>query len=253
MSAKRMIRQALCRVKAASPFVRTFSAAIELREYNLKPSRAGEFQKLANASGALRKELAPLRLFATSDTGGQLHRVFHFYYHPSLQSRDDVARGMRECAQWTAFEGDAARCCDKQSSSIYAEAPFVAECYGGMSTERIATADRCAAVYELRRYRLVLGYDTVPRFMDYYSSGLSSKLQVSVEAGSRFCSLLYTEVGSLNEVVELWRHHGVAGMVQARVLSRQSQPWKKAVANIAPLALSFSNTLLTPAPFSNWC
>jgi hypothetical protein len=65
MSAKRMIRQALCRVKASSPFVRTFSAAIELREYNLKPSRAGEFQKLANASGALRNQHAPLRLLTS--------------------------------------------------------------------------------------------------------------------------------------------------------------------------------------------
>jgi hypothetical protein len=248
-----MIRRALGSAKSVQPFARAFSAAVELREYSLKPSRAAAFQKLANASGALRKQLAPLRLFATSDAGGELNTVFHFYYHTSLQSRADAARGLREHAQWSALEGDAAQCCDKQSCNIYAEAPFVAESYGGMATEHIAATDRCPAIYELRRYRLVLGYDTVPRFMDCFSSGLSSKLLASHEAGSRFCSLLYTEVGSLNEVVELWRHNGVSGMEQARVLSRQSQPWKKAVARIAPLALSFSNTLLTPAPFSNWC
>jgi hypothetical protein len=136
---------------------------------------------------------------------------------------------------------------------VYTEGHFVAETFGGFATETVAAVGGCAAVYELRRYRLVLGYDTVPRFMDYYSGGVSSKLEASKEAGSRFCSLLYTEVGHLNEVLEIWRHNGVAGMEQARVLSRRSQPWKMAVANIAPLALSFSNTLLTPAPFSNWC
>jgi hypothetical protein len=239
--------------KSATHFVRRFSAAVELREYSLKPSHAGQFLQMADATGALRKQLAPLRLFAVSNTGGQLNTAFHFYYHPSLQRRDDAARAMRAHAQWSEFESHSARCCDRQSSCIYAEAPFVAGAYGGMATEIVAGNGDCAAVYEIRRYRLVLGYDTVPRFMDHYSSGLSSKLDASKEAGSRFCSLLYTEVGHLNEVLEIWRHNGVSGMEQARVLSRQSQPWKVAVANIAPLALSFSNTLLTPTPFSNWC
>ena len=231
---------------------RRFSAAIELREYELKPSAAESFLHMANSSADLRKQLTPLRLFAMPDTGGQLNTAFHFYHHANLSAREDVFKGMGRHPQWLQFAKECRPCCDKQSSSIYSEASFVAESYGGMATERIDPSDGHAALYELRRYRLVLGYDTVPRFIEHYSGGLHSKLQVSKDAGSRFCSLLYTEVGSLNEVIELWMHNGVAGLEQCRVLSRQSQLWKKAVGNIAPLALSFTNTLLKPASFSNW-
>ena len=225
---------------------------MELRKYELKPSDSAVFLKLASAAGDLRKQLAPLRLFATPDTGGQLNTVVHFYYHPSLKHRDDAARAMRENTPWMKFEEESRRCCDKQSSYIYSEAPFVAQSYGGMATHRIAATEDYAAIYEVRQYQLVLGYDTVPKFIEHYSSGLDSKLEVSKEAGSRFCSLLHTEVGSLNQVIELWRHNNVAGMEQCRTLSRNSQPWKKAVGCIAPLAISFTNTLLKPAHFSNW-
>jgi hypothetical protein len=233
-------------------FVRRFSAVVELRKYALRPSDAAAFLDLANSTGALRKQLLPLRLFAMPDTGGQLNTAFHFYYHHSLQQRDDAARATCANAQWIKFISDSRRCCDKQSSSMYSEASFVAQSYGGMAAEHIAPEEDDAAVYEVRRYQLVLGYDTVPKFIDYYSSGLDSKMDASVEAGSRFCSLLYTEVGNLNEVIELWRHKGVAGMEQCRTLSRRSQAWKKAVGSIAPLALHFTNTLLKPVPFSNW-
>ena len=232
---------------------RRFSAAIELREYQLKPSDATTFLKKSNDAAELRKQLAPLRLFATTDTGGQLNTALHLYYYSSLQQRDDARRVMRENAEWNRYAEDCSRrCCDKQSSSIFAEAAFVAETFGGMATHCIPSSDDDSGIYELRRYQLILGYDTVPKFIDYYSSALGSKLEASKDAGSRFCSLLYTEVGSLNEVIELWRHNGISGMQMSRVLSRQSQPWKTAIGNIAPLALSFTNTLLKPAPFSNW-
>jgi hypothetical protein len=243
-----MIRRALC--VGGRSFVRSFSAAVELREYELKPSDASTYLQKANAAGALRKELMPLRLFATPDTGGQLNTAFHLYFHRSLQHRDDTARAMRDNARWLEFADDSRRHCDKQSSRIYCEAPFVAASHGGIATESIHSPG--GGLYEVRRYQLVLGYDVVPKFIDNYCSGLDSKLEVSREAGSRFCSLLYTEVGSLNEVIEIWRHEGVAGMEQCRVLSRHSQLWKKAIGSIAPLALRFNNTLLKPAPFSNW-
>ena len=235
--------------------MRSFSSLVEIRECHLKPSCAGAYLKMAEAIEPLRKQLMPLRLFAVSDTGGVLNTAFHFYCYPSLQNREDVTKTMRESVSWTIFESDSNPFCDKQISNIYAEAPFVTkEGYGGMGVERPGDNSSAtpAAIYEIRRYQLVLGYETMPRFFDYYSSGLKSKLEVSQEAGSHFCTLLYNEVGSGNEVMELWRHKGVTGMVQSRVLSRQSQPWKKAIAEIAPLAVSFSNMLLKPTSFSNW-
>jgi hypothetical protein len=104
---------------------------------------------------------------------------------------------MREHAKWAELEDYAARCCDRQSSNIFTEASLVAESYGGMAIERAADADSRPAVHELPRYRLVLGYNTVPRFIECYSSGLSCKLSASHEVGLCFCSFLCTEVGSL--------------------------------------------------------
>jgi len=229
--------------------VRKFSC-IELREYTMNPADANTYLVNANETSALRKSLVPLRLFATSETGGELNKAFHFYYYSSLKERDEKRLEMGRSEEWQSFLKDTKPLMSKQCSNIFAEAPFVSEMYGGMATEKILPSDK--AIYEVRRYQLILGYDTVPKFIDFYKNGLGSKLSVSKEAGSHFCSLLYTELGSLNEVIELWRHEGVEGMEQSRVLSRQSDPWKKAIGNVAPLALSFRNTILRPVPFSNW-
>lgn len=59
-----------------------------------------------------------------------------------------------------------------------------------------------ASIYELRRYKLQLGYDTVPKFLELYGSGLPSKLAANAP-GTELLSLLYTEVGELNEVIEV--------------------------------------------------
>jgi hypothetical protein len=136
---------------------------------------------------------------------------------------------------------------------MFSEAAFVAESYGGLATERIAAVGGNIGIYEVRKYQLILGYDVVPKFIELYCSGLQSKLEASKGAGSRFCSLLHSEVGMVNQVMEIWRHDAVDAMVKSRVLSRQSQLWSKAVANIAPLAHSFTNTVYAPTPLSKWC
>ena len=46
--------------------------------------------------------------------------------------------------------------------------------YGGLAVEKIipTTGDFSSTIYEVRRYQLVLGYDTVPKFIEHYSGAL---------------------------------------------------------------------------------
>ena len=60
--------------------------------------------------------------------------------------------------------------------------------------------------YELRTYQLQLGYPTVPSFLELYADGLRDKLSADDSGASTLVTLLYSDVGPLNMVVELWRH-----------------------------------------------
>ncbi len=105
---------------------------------------------------------------------------------------------------------------------------------------------------ELRRYSLKLGYDTVPKFLAYYERGLPSKLENQDESTS-LCSVLCSEVGDLNQVIEVWRHgNGVRAMAASRQSARQAQEWRSAISEIATLAVSFNCTVFRPTKFSNW-
>jgi hypothetical protein len=97
-----------------------------------------------------------------------------------------------------------------------------------------------------------LGYDTVPKFLELYGSGLPSKLNADgTDPTTTLVTLLYSEVGRLNEVIEVWRHgNGVAAMEQSRVAARNATAWRSAIASIADLAIEFSATIHRPLPFS---
>lgn len=103
-------------------------------------------------------------------------------------------------------------------------------------------------ILELRHYHLKLGYDTVPNFLQLYGAGLPSKLEApGTDPGTKLVTLLYSEVGRLNQVVEIWRHgHGVEGMERSRVAARGAIEWRTAVAQLADLALEFRSTVHRP-------
>ncbi len=103
---------------------------------------------------------------------------------------------------------------------------------------------------ELRRYQLRLGYDAVPKFLEFYAEALPSKLKADPEA--QLATLLYSDVGALNEVLEIWRHDDVTAMLRSRESARKATEWKKGIASIAGIAQSFQTTLLTPQSVSVW-
>ena len=67
-----------------------------------------------------------------------------------------------------------------------------------------ATDSASRVAWELRTYQLVLGYSTVPKFLSLYEAGLADKLAADDSGASELATLLYSDCGSLNVVVELW-------------------------------------------------
>ena len=152
-----------------------------------------------------------------------------------------------------------------QKSTIFVEAPLVSEIEGvcGLTPGTIEqqlydqqhsdddASSSSDSILELRRYQLKLGYDTVPKFLELYGAGLPSKLTApGTDPSTSLVTLLYSEVGQLNEVMEVWRHGSTSAMEQSRVAARGATEWKKSIAEIASLATVFTSTIHTPLSFS---
>jgi len=112
--------------------------------------------------------------------------------------------------------------------------------------------DSARVAWELRQYQLVLGYATVPRFLELYTEGLRDKLAADDSGASQLATLLYSDSGSLNVVVELWRHESMQRAQASRIASRQAAKWKAAIGEIATISTSFSTRMMRPLPSSPW-
>ena len=227
---------------------------VELREYDLIPEKAAEFMKLAAASSDLRKSLSPLRFFSVPETGGKLQVATHVYYYAGgFAERDEVRIMMARNREWQDFVLFTRSCLQCQKSTLFVEAPLVTEVgLPGLAhgvTQNIPSDD---CILELRRYYLKLGYDTVPKFLELYGAGLPSKLMaVGTDPTTSLITLMYSEVGRMNEVIEVWRHgNGQSAMQRSRLAARGANDWRAAIASIADLAIEFSSTIHKPAMFS---
>ena len=106
--------------------------------------------------------------------------------------------------------------------------------------------------WELRKYQLQLGYDTVPRFLELYKEGLKDKLAADDSGASELATLLYSDSGPLNVVVELWRHETMQRAQDSRKASRKATKWRSAINEIAKLSTSFDTRFMRPMLFSPW-
>jgi len=226
----------------------TATPLVELREYELKPGKVVEYleqYQQTQMSGM------PLRLFCLPDTGGKLNIATHaYYYKEGHQERDACANHV---SNKTGTEDGDISCIRSQNSSLFVESPLVNKFAGiqGLSSvpEEGNLVGNCP-IFEVRRYHLILGYNTVPKFMDLYESGLPSKLAAQ-DPSTALITLLYSEVGRLNEVIEIWRHgDGTSAMERSRVAAREAGPWRATISKIAPLATKFTNTIHKPTLFS---
>ena len=107
-------------------------------------------------------------------------------------------------------------------------------------------------VYEISRYQLKPGFQVIATFLDYYMQGLPAKLSVS-DKSSELCSLMHTEFGSSNEIIEIWRHgNGISAMNKSVLAGRGTPEWRASMTGMSTVIVSQRNALHRPAAFSNW-
>ena len=107
-------------------------------------------------------------------------------------------------------------------------------------------------VYEIRKYQLGLGYTAVPEFLEVFAEGVKAKVKCQ-DPSTQLATVMFTEVGRLNEVIEVWRHGaGVSAMRRSREMAREAPEWKECIATLAGKAESFENQIVKPLKLSQW-
>jgi len=196
------------------------------------------------------------------ETGGSLNVATHIYHwEGGYEARNTGRAGMALSSEWKEYLKKAKDCMVRQRSNIFVEAPIVrdfedvcglkaGEAEKALSYQNENNQKDC--IFEMRRYKLKLGYDTIPNFLRLYANGLPSKLKAKgTDPSTSLITLLYSEVGMLNEVIEIWRHGGgTIAMEKSRVAARGAPEWRKAINEIAGLAMEFTSTIHRPLGFS---
>ncbi len=106
------------------------------------------------------------------------------------------------------------------------------------------------SVYELRTYQLNLGYDTMPKMVSAFQHGLPSKIAADVERKGELVTVAFSEVGRVNQFVEVWRYKAIEDSAAVREASRKAEKWRETVAQAASISQSFTNTFYRPTSFS---
>jgi hypothetical protein len=221
-----------------------------------------------------------LRFVSRPILGGDLNTVTHaMFYQGGLkewQKQEKLMNSNNTAIPITTWSSVADQwqhdellsCIQSQQSSVYVEAPFIKSKdfnddriqIPGLSDLTVLQSltssgdseigESNTTIFEIRKYNLQLGYDTVPKFLKLYADGLPSKLDApGTDDSTTLLTLLYSEIGRLNEVIEIWRHgNGLDGMERSRVAARSAQEWRSAIAQIADLAIEFRSTVHKPLP-----
>ena len=246
-------------MKAFRP-LRSASTLVELREYKLHPGLASAYVESFNDTCGRRRESYPLRTASLPEVGGPLNVVTHSYAWSGHEERNAQRASLAATHEWRAHVAESSHSIAEQKSQLFVEPPLVQDfglhgfANGACPGSDESSTDASSAIYEVRRYQLKLGYTTVPRWLELYSKGLPSKLGApGTDPTSSLVTVIYNEVGSLNEVIELWRHGGGTGAMEtSRQAARGAQEWRQAIASIAELAITFQSTIHKPLACSPW-
>jgi len=131
---------------------------------------------------------------------------------------------------------------------IYKPAVACMEAAGCGPIQHFSPEPEKEVMYELRKYQLHPGYNSVPGLLDSFAKGLPHK--VAADSNSKLVFFGYIDVGMLNTVVELWRYPSLAASIEAREAARKVPEWRKCIADVTPTVQHFRTQALFPSTFS---
>ncbi|KAL7573049.1 hypothetical protein ACA910_018741 [Epithemia clementina (nom. ined.)] len=273
---------------SSSPPPRTTTPLVELREYTLHPQYAQEYMQATVEAAPLRLAHLPLCFFSLPETGGeQLHVATHVYYFAGgYAERQEKRSALAARPDWKLYIDRIRPFVQSQKSTIWVEAPFIvnqrnSECLGLASllnsnetssspSSSDLNTDGGESILEIRRYQLSFGQGTLHRFLELHQKGVRAKkaalstttTTTRTTTTTTLVTVLCSELGPMNQVMEIWRHVGVGSSTVDAILdaSREQQrhdspetlPWSQAMEQMEQehLVMHYSTSIHKPTSFS---
>uniref|UniRef100_A0A0G4HEW4 NIPSNAP domain-containing protein n=1 Tax=Chromera velia CCMP2878 TaxID=1169474 RepID=A0A0G4HEW4_9ALVE len=228
--------------------LRACTGILEVRTYDIFPKDVSAYLTCCRNSAQTRRRHQPGWLFyGTAETGyGTLGDLVHLYAFQSLTDRAEGRKALGSDPEWKKFLQDSRPCLKSQGSEIFR--PSNLDIPGVQYWPEVAPSPQ--AVYEIRHYQLRTGYDAVPRLLDAYRGGIEDKIRADEAGDGKLMLVAHSDIGTLNQVLEVWRYSSLEGSLKVREASRKSEKWKQAISKAAELALSFKNRILIPTDLS---
>ena len=237
-----------------------------MRTYVVKPEHLDDYLRRCADTADVRRGLNPGFLgFWVTEIGGDVNEVTHVYAYDDYDHRDAVRRAMKDDPRWAAFIADTKPALVSQKSEMFMAATAAMKAAGiaDPATHLREAAERSgggvggggAGVYEIRTYQLELGYNPIPKLIGHMAEGLPSKLASDPGAAvgaskGRLMFMGYSDVGKLNQFVEIWRYPSFQDHILVREGARTAAKWRETIQAIAPMVQMFDTRLVVPAECS---
>jgi hypothetical protein len=233
---------------------------IEIREYTLKPEGFIDFIKISEEFSSARKERLPFLGMFTADIGACLHKVTHIYHYASFTQRDEIRAACIKDPRFQQYVKLSRPHVQYQENKMMKEAVGLYEALKMPHTRDFAPPPKPSSppsspsplsTYEYRSYQLKPGHTMVPDLVKSFSKGLPDKVKADPGNGVPV-AFLYSDVGRLNNVVEIWRYTSHQACVDAREAARKATVWRQALLEVGPNVEHFDTAFLRPVSFSPW-
>lgn len=202
-----------------------------------------------------------IRMF-TCDVGACLHKVTHLYHYDNLDQRDEMRAQCLRDPRFQQYIKLSRPHVQYQENRIMKEAAGIYEALKMPHTQDFipppvppspaSSSPSTLPTYEWRSYQLKPGHTMVPELIKSFSKGLPDKIQADHPGNGVPVAFLYSDVGRLNQVIEVWRYPSHQACVEAREAARKATVWRQALLEVGPSVEYFDTAFLRPVSFSPW-
>jgi len=259
----------------------TAPGIFEIRTYVIKPEHLTEYLQVCAETASVRRALNPgfLGLWVT-EVGNLTNQVTHMYHYADYDARDATRAAMGKDGRWQDFLKATKPHLVSQLSEIFlpattalraagitvppaehmkamarasdaAKAALEAACDDASQAAAEASAAAAAqGVFEIRTYQLELGYNPIPKLVAHMEDGLPSKMASDTAKLGQLVFMGWSDVGKLNQFVELWRYPTCQDHIRVREAARTAVKWRETIGLIAPMVQMFDTRLVKSAACS---